>query len=242
MNKPMQIPVLKALVCVVDRSLRDPLLEALQESHMRVHFRASARGTAGSDMLDLLGLGDEDKVFVCGLTADYFSDRTLSEITSRLSLKNPGTGIAFTIPITGISGTVVQAYTQEIEKMKEMKEKVEQHMEKDALRIQEQAGHALVVVVANQGYSEDIIHAAKVEGATGGTILAVRRGGTDALANYIGITIQAEKELVFILTTREMRPALMRAISKEFGIHSNAKGFVLSMPVDSVAGFGVETE
>jgi hypothetical protein len=51
-----------------------------------------------------------------------------------------------------------------------------------------------------------------------------------------GLGLQEEKELVLILAETEDKLAIMRAVSESCGMHSEAKGLVVSLPVDSVMG------
>lgn len=232
-EKAMRPPVLKALICIVDRKLQNALSETLEANHVRVQYRTKAFGTAGSEIINMLGLGGEEKTIAFSLTTDLQANATLWAVTQRLSLDKPGTGIAFTLPLTGISGLITHLYEQDLTKVQE---RMEAHMEKSANQTLNDAEYALVVSVANQGYSEDIIAAARAEGARGGTVIHARSSGADGLASFMGITVQPEKELVFILAERVHRRAILQAIGRDFGLKTRAQGYVLSIPVDSVAG------
>lgn len=54
---------------------------------------------------------------------------------------------------------------------------------------------------------------------------------------FWGMSIQDERDLVLIVSDSENKLNIMRAIGEKCGIHSEAKGIVLSMPIDSVIGF-----
>ena len=53
---------------------------------------------------------------------------------------------------------------------------------------------------------------------------------------FWGLSVQEEKEIVLILADHEKKTAIMRAVSEKYGMHSEAKGLVLSLPIDSVMG------
>lgn len=49
--------------------------------------------------------------------------------------------------------------------------------------------------------------------------------------------MQKEKEIVMILSETENKMKLMQSIGEKCGMHSDAKGIVMSLPIDSVVGF-----
>lgn len=61
-------------------------------------------------------------------------------------------------------------------------------------------------------------------------------GISEYYAREEGIIQQEEKEIVLILADANSKMAIMKAISQQCGIQSDAKGMVLSIPVDEVAG------
>ena len=59
---------------------------------------------------------------------------------------------------------------------------------------------------------------------------------TEEAAGFWGLNAQEEKDLVLILAEAEHRLPIMQAISARCGMQSEAKGIVMSMPIDSVIG------
>ena len=78
--------------------------------------------------------------------------------------------------------------------------------------------------------------AARAAGARGGTLMHSRSIGSEEATNVWGLGVHEEKELVLILADHEMKVGIMRAISERCGMHSEAEGLVLSLPIDSVMG------
>ena len=54
----------KLLTVIVDRGSTKKLVEILREEHVRLHFICLAEGTAGSDIMALLGLYSDRKSVV----------------------------------------------------------------------------------------------------------------------------------------------------------------------------------
>ena len=53
---------------------------------------------------------------------------------------------------------------------------------------------------------------------------------------FWGFSIQEEKEMLFIVTENENKLKIMQAIGEKYGMRSEAKGIVLSLPIDTVIG------
>lgn len=53
---------------------------------------------------------------------------------------------------------------------------------------------------------------------------------------FWGISVQPEREIVLIIAQKEAKKPMMQMIGKKFGMQSEAKGIVLSLPVDGIAG------
>lgn len=80
------------------------------------------------------------------------------------------------------------------------------------------------------------MEAAKGAGAGGGTVLHSRSIDSKEATTFFGMSLQEEKEIVLILAKHESKKEIMRAISEKCGMHSDAKGLVMSLPIDSVMG------
>ena len=75
----------------------------------------------------------------------------------------PGTGIAFTVPVSSIGGKRELLFLLD-----------GQDFEKGEETVLKDTAHELIVVIANQGYNEMVMDAARRAGAGGGTVLHAR--------------------------------------------------------------------
>ena len=96
--------------------------------------------------------------------------------------------------------------------------------------------YALIVATVNIGYSGDVMDAAREAGASGGTVIHSRWIGNQEAAVSWGLSMQEEKEIVLILSDTDKKVEIMSAISEKCGMRSEAKGIVLSLPIDAVMG------
>ena len=94
----------------------------------------------------------------------------------------------------------------------------------------------LIVTIVGRGFSDLVMDAARKAGASGGTILHGRGTGVHEAAQFFGVAIQPEKELVLILTEREKKNDIMTAICKHADLKVAGNGICFSLPVDQVMG------
>lgn len=99
-----------------------------------------------------------------------------------------------------------------------------------------ETAHVLIAAIVNRGYSGEVMDAAKLAGATGGTIISSRRIGSEDIPGFWGLSIQDEKEIVMILSNSDNKLPIMQKIGERCGMRSKAECVVMSMPVDSVIG------
>jgi len=96
--------------------------------------------------------------------------------------------------------------------------------------------YELLVVIANQGYTELVMDAARSVHAAGGTVIHAKGTGTDKAEKFMGVTLVPEKEMVFIVVNRERKNDIMRAVMDKAGLESKARSIVFSLPVTDTAG------
>lgn len=250
MSEVMQVPQqneaelikqlhLQLMVVVVDRSKGQKLLTVMQEQHSHLHFACLAEGTANSHILDLLGLGSTEKMVSMSIMPHTMARRMMHRVNMQMDLAHPGHGIAFTMPLLGVSGAVMRIMD------KDLQGHLQDAVEKEVEQMQEEMKYDLILSVIKHGCSEELMTEARKVGATGGTVLHARRIGAEDSVKFFGISIQSEKELVAILIPREKKHDLMRVLVENCGIKSPVKGIFVALPVDEVAGlpiYGTEIE
>lgn len=99
-----------------------------------------------------------------------------------------------------------------------------------------EAKYSMIMAIVNQGFSEAVMEAARPMGATGGTILHSRRISDEEAMKFWNIHVQGERETVLILAEKKEKLPIMKAIGEKCGMQTEARGMVLSLPVDGVVG------
>ena len=89
----------------------------------------------------------------------------------------------------------------------------------------------LIICIVNAGYSEDVMNAARSEGAKGGSIVRGRGSANPESEEFFGVTIQPDKEMVFILVSADIKDRVMKAVYKNAGLSTEGVGIVFSLPV-----------
>ncbi|MDR2739834.1 MAG: hypothetical protein LBB68_08405 [Treponema sp.] len=230
----VKIPFLKSVIFIVDWTKARVMTDIFEQEKVRFHFIVKGRGTASSDILDLLGIGSTEKAVIMCLEQDIGVAPLLKEVAKKLGLHNPGAGIAFTLPLSGINQPILQVFKESIEKNFKIS------LEAEEGKVSSETKFDLIVSVVNQGYSDEFMTVAREAGATGGTVVNARGIVHQGPVKFFGISVQDEKEIIIILATREKKAAIMQAVSQAFGISSKAGGIIFSLPVDGVAGLDLK--
>ena len=220
---------------ITSPKLANKAIKLFHTGAIPVQYQLNGTGTASSEMMDILGLGSPDKSVLITILPKIFADKMLKKVKKELKLGTANSGIAFTMPLSGVNNLIYRMLEQfEKEELKELKKKEE--------AVMGEVRHSLIATVVNQGYSEAVMDAARKAGAGGGTVVHSRRLGDTEAMSFWGLSIQEEKEIVFIVAGKEHKLKIMQAIGEKCGVHSEAKGLVISLPIDNVIGIEDDEE
>ncbi len=201
----------------------------LLQDKIPIQYKLSGMGTATSEMMDLLGLGTAEKGVLVSILPKTVANKTLARLDDRLEeLERKNRGIAFTLPLSGLNKLLLRM-------MNRMEETEETTQGKETAAMSQQ-NYALITAIVNQGYSEEVMNAARGAGARGGTVLHSRRIADEAMTKSMGLGIQEEREMILIVADEEHKLPIMQAIGEQCGVQSEANGIVLSLPIDNVIG------
>ena len=204
------------IITITDRSRGGEFAAWFQDQGATLVLTALGRGTATTEILDCLGLEASEKaVLLCMLPS---RGGLLRKAAKELWLDVPGRGVMMAVPVSSIGGAAAKDYLLQGE--------AEDRMEKELT-------HELIVVIANQGATDRVMDAA---GATGGTAVHAKGTGTELAKKFFGVSLAAEKELIFILSAAETRKPIMKAIMEKAGMQTDAQALAFSLPVTDLAG------
>ena len=109
-NVNVAVERLEMLVTIVDRNKADFYADLIQSYQVNMQFTAMAQGTANATMLGLLGLTDSEKAVVFSVVREDMTSEILHTLEEKFTSIKNGKGIAFTIPLTSVIGTLLYGF------------------------------------------------------------------------------------------------------------------------------------
>lgn len=222
---------LSLMVTITSRKLTRRFIGFYEEMGLPVSFNTLGNGTASSEILDYFGLDGSEKSVLFHVITDSRWKEVKRQLRLKMNIDIPGIGIAFLIPLSSIGGIKALNYLTAGQDYV----KGEESSLKDTK-------YELLVTIANQGYTEQIMDAARKVHAAGGTVIHAKGTGTHLAEKFMGVTLVPEKEMVFIVVRKSQKNAIMKAIMDEAGTGTKAGAIVFSLPVTDTAGMRMMEE
>ena len=213
------------LVTIVDRKLTRRFAAFYEQQNLPVSVTTLGSGTAASEILDYFGLDGSEKSVMFHVVTGTTWRSLKRELQLQMKIDVPGIGIAFLVPLSSVGGKKALSYLTAGQDFV----KGEESSLKDTK-------YELLVVIANQGYTELIMDAARKVHAAGGTVIHAKGTGSLQAEKFLGVILVPEKEMVFIVSRTEKKNEIMRSIMDEAGPHTKAGAIVFSLPVTDTAG------
>lgn len=215
-------------ITIANRSDAETVLSLYQESEVPRVYSCLANGTAKSQLLDLLGLERCEKTVHQTVVTHNKLHELIDALERYLQIDLPGRGVALAVPLTSIATKKTLDFfsgDHAEDEMTDMKQKNPREME-------------LIIAICNKGCTEDVMDVARAAGAGGGTVLHAKGTGGEAFAEkFFGLSLVDEKEIIYIVSQKSRRNAIMQAISDGAGPGTKAHALVFSLPVTDTAGF-----
>ncbi|MDR2149843.1 MAG: hypothetical protein LBO67_03325 [Spirochaetaceae bacterium] len=231
----MAVP--RLLVFIIDWGKAKAVTQAFEQEHIRFHFVSKGKGTASSEILDILGIGASEKAVVLCIEQPAVVPVLVKNVRKKLGRQSVGAGIAFTMPLSSVNKPVLEIFAKHtnfklfpIKGTDKMEEETKQPIAND-----------LIISIINQGYSDEFMATARDAGARGGTIINARGFAHQGL-KFFGVSVQDEREIILMVTKREQKTAIMQAVSQKYGMTSKAGGLIFSCPVDSIMSLNADAE
>ena len=239
-EKREKVHSLLLLVTIVSRNQGAYFTDTFSKHGASLSISMFAHSMPPADIISLLGNESTTKKdLVLTIVRKNEVKEYLDIIKKRFSISKASKGIAFTLPVSSVSGIVVYKYLSDYNKeertmsKEENKEEIIQNKEND---------FELIMAIVNKGLTDLVMEAARKKGARGGTISVARGTGNSELAKYYGVVIQPEKEIVYIVVRKDIKDDVMKAIYDEAGLDSKGQGIIISLPISDTVGLEKEVE
>ena len=213
------------MTMIIDRKNSKKYIDLYKKDKLEVMYITLGEGTARGDILDYLGLEASEKMVIFNFVQQRDWMLTKKDLQRKLQIDAPGEGIAFLVPLSSIGGKRTLQFLLDRQELPESEESTL----KDTT-------YELIVAIADQGNLEMVMDAARGAGAYGGTVIHAKGTGMEYAEKYLGVTIAAEKAMIFIVTKKDQKNSIMKAIMEQAGMQTPAKTIVFSLPVTDTAG------
>ena len=112
------IKKLKLLVTIVNRSKATYYIDLLEQFEVNMQLVIYGKGTANSEMRDLLGIVETDKVVLISFVREDKVNDVLETLKEKFDKIKNGNGIAYTIPMNSIIGVSIYQFLSNNKTMK----------------------------------------------------------------------------------------------------------------------------
>ena len=211
------------MITITDRNQSQKFLSFYKTYGIEVVLSTLGKGTAASEILNDFGLEATQKAVLLSVVTGKVWSAVQKGLQTIMLIDIPGTGIAFTVPLSSIGGKRALMFLTEHQTLN--------WKEESTLK---DTRYELLLVIANQGYTGTIMDAARAAGAGGGTVLHAKGTGMEGAAKFLGVELVNEKELVLIVARTPEKNRIMKAIMD--GAGPKAGAIVFSLPVTDTAG------
>lgn len=225
---------LNMVISITDRERTETAINLFRENNVFTTDIVLGQGTASRETLDYLYLNPSEKAIVFGVVTGAGLLPLLKAFKRKMFIDVPGNGIVAVVPLNTIGGRRSLEYMldgQAVDTTQRSQEEAER-MERMSVK----TDHELIFVIANEGYSDLIMDAARGAGAAGGTVIKAKGTGAEYTEKFFGFSIASEKEIHLLVTPAQGRNNIMKAIMEKAGLESKAQSIVFSLPVSHALG------
>ena len=219
---------MKVILSIVERGQGAAMLKLYRKRQVPIHIQCAGKGTATSEIMDILGLGSSEKDVVISFAAASAAEKLLHDLDNELRGHTGGAGIVVSIPVSGLNSLVANLAAYHAESLKEKEEGNDM----------ERSENSLILVVCARGCTDDVMTTAKAHGARGGTVIKGRLSGRKELEQAYEVDLKAEREIVAIVVPTSLRNPIMEAINTEHGLRSEAQAALCSLPIEQIVRLG----
>ena len=215
---------MKVILSIVERGQGAAMLKLYRKRQVPIHIQCAGKGTATSEIMDILGLGSSEKDVLLSFAAAAAAKKLLHDLDNELRGHTGGAGIVVSIPVSGLNSLVANLAAYHAESLKEKEEGNDM----------ERSENSLILVVCARGCTDDVMTTAKAHGARGGTVIKGRLSGRKELEQAYEVELKAEREIVAIVVPTSLRGPIMEAINAEHGLRSEAQAVLCSLPIEQI--------
>ena len=220
LNQPDRIML---IFSIITRGKAKKYMENLLKNGMGFNIQANGVGTAPSEMMDIFGLGTNDKDIVVTLAPENIINSYVFDMNKGLGGSYEYGGLMMCVRLSAISrlgSELVNRASKEIDTTGGKK------------KVKSGQKHQLILVSVNQGYTDAVMQTARGAGAMGGTVMRARLSESSMMEQLGESQVQQEREIITIFAPAGTAAKIMDEVNRNHGVMSDANGIVMALPVD----------
>lgn len=210
------------LLSIVERDKGKKLIKELENINIRINFQTVGFGTAPTEMMDIFGLGTNDKDIIISLGTEDVVKNMMANFGTIFESHTKYGGLMIILKVCAASRILVEI----------LDFNNDNNTEKGDGAMKNEHHNNLIVISVNEGYSDDVMQIARKAGATGGTVIKGRLAEFEQFAEIKKTDIDGEREMLCILAPLNTSRQIMDEVNKEFGLASSANGVVFAIPTE----------
>ena len=210
------------LLSIVERDKGKKLIKELENLNIRVNFQTVGFGTAPTEMMDIFGLGSNDKDIVISLAEKDEVLDLMSNFGTAFSSHSKYNGLIIILEVSAASRVLTELLCM----------KTDKSIEKGNSVMKNEHHNNLIIISVNEGYSENVMQVARKAGAVGGTVIKGRLADIEQFSELTNAEIDGERELLCILAPVKTSKQIMEDVNSEFGFSSPANGIIFAVPTE----------
>ena len=218
---------MRLILSIVERGQGIAMRRLCHQHQVPIHIQCAGKGTATSEIMDILGLGSSEKDVVISFAAASAARKLLYDLDNDLRGRTGGAGIVVSIPVSSLTSLIANLAAYHAESLKEKEGNTMERTE-----------NSLILAVCARGCTDDVMSTAKAHGARGGTVIKARLSGREELEEAYKVDLKAEREIVAIVVPTSLRGPIMEAINAEHGLRSEAQAALCSLPIEQIVRLG----
>lgn len=211
------------LISIVARGKGKRLIDTFEEKDVRFCFQSVGFGTAPTEMMDVFGLGSNDKDIIFTFAPEATVKEMVAESGNNLGGSYEYGGLMMVLRLSSVNRLVAEIVNHGIPD--DIGKGVENKMKNEHK-------HNLIVITVAQGYTDAVMQTAKKAGATGGTVIRGRLAEAEKLKELADIELGDEREMILIMAPDTISGNIMEEVNKEFGLRTEAHGIMCTVPIE----------
>ncbi len=210
------------LLSIVERDKGQKLIKELENMDIKVNFQTVGFGTAPTEMMDIFGLGTNDKDIIISLGTENVVKDMMADFGTKFASHSKYGGLMIILKVSAANRILTEILSYNSDK----------YIKKGNDVMKNEYHNNLIIISVNEGYSDDVMQVARKAGATGGTIIKGRLAEIEQFAEMDKTDTDGEREILCILAPLKTSKQIMDDVNKEFGLSSDAKGILFAIPTE----------